>query len=1032
MTCCRWFRQAGLVLTAAIALVFATGIGFGERPADVGSRATLEEIRHWNRVGRSGDAERAARANLKEAERAFGSESVEAAEILDELAVALRRGGKSAEPEALEVCQRAVRIKKQVVGDKDPRYATSLYNLGLLYLVRKEFKQALSVLKETFEIRKMALNRNHPDVAKSLLSLGSVQHDLGNYAEGLALTEQAVEIEEIALGKANPERAYGLNALAVAHYSTGDFSGAIPLFEEAIDLWERSKTPNQQVIALCYHNLGAVCDEMGDHERAIGLLERALRLREEQFGVSHPLVAGTLSVLADALQAKGDLSRGKACYKRAVQIVETAAPPDPDLGWYRSKLGWLYLEEGDYARAWDTLVRALNELEAAHGPDHPDLWMSLRGLAMAAWNLGETEAARPYYERTLTLVRKTSGLNHPDFGRTLAEYSAFLLATGDSLGALDRALVAAEVNREHLRLTARGIAERQALQYASKMGTGLDVAFDALSGTLGSRSGDFVRSGWNALIRSRALVLDEVAERARLVGSAGDVLDVAKRLETARNRLANLMVRAPSGESPERDRELIAQARKDVERAETELAARSRSFRTMHDRAALGWDQVVSALPPGSALVSYAGYREGRRRSILAFVLGTDRTPRAVALGSADEIDRLILHWRSLAGKPPGGGSRGVARAEAECRTAGDAIRVRVWDPFSNLLGGSRMVFIVPDGSLNLLNVAALPKLDSGYLIESPYVMHYLSTERDIVSAGGRPVKGIGLLAVGGASFDRQEVQPSGESAPPLASVEPPTRASPAATYREALADCERFRSLRFEPLPETVREVDEISEFWGRADESVVLEGEYAGERAVKERIAGRRVAHFATHGFFLDRNCGRPDEAGRAGERGIGGITSERIPPAPLKTALSPFLLSGLALAGANLRASVGPGEEDGILTAEEIVSLDLSGLDWVVLSACDTGLGDVRSGEGVLGLRRAFEVAGAGTLIMSLWAVEDRSTRDWMAVLYEGRFRSNLETAEAVREANLSALRSLRDQGRATHPFYWAAFVAVGGWR
>ncbi|RPH56344.1 MAG: tetratricopeptide repeat protein, partial [Acidobacteria bacterium] len=288
-----WHTQmsSALSIVVAIVSVFVMGIAAAAQPADVGAPASLEEIRYWNRVGRSADAERAARVSLKEAERVLGPESTAAAEILDELAVALRRGGKGAEPEALEVCQRAVRINKQAVGGKDRRYATSLYNLGLLYLVRRELKQALSVLKETLEIRKLALNRNHPDVAKSLLALGSVQHDLGNYAEGLALTEQAVEIEEITLGKANPERAYGLNALAVAHYSTGDFSGAIPLFEEAIDLWERSDTPNPQVMALCYHNLGAVCDEMGDHERAIGLLERALRLREEQFGMSHPLVA---------------------------------------------------------------------------------------------------------------------------------------------------------------------------------------------------------------------------------------------------------------------------------------------------------------------------------------------------------------------------------------------------------------------------------------------------------------------------------------------------------------------------------------------------------------------------------------------------------------------------------------------------------------------------------------------------------------------------------------------------------------------
>jgi CHAT domain-containing protein len=140
----------------------------------------------------------------------------------------------------------------------------------------------------------------------------------------------------------------------------------------------------------------------------------------------------------------------------------------------------------------------------------------------------------------------------------------------------------------------------------------------------------------------------------------------------------------------------------------------------------------------------------------------------------------------------------------------------------------------------------------------------------------------------------------------------------------------------------------------------------------------------------------------------------------------------LSGLALAGANRRAAAGEAEEDGILTAEEIASLDLSQVGWVVLSACDTGAGDVRAGEGVFGLRRAFQVAGAGTLIMSLWSVDDEATRRWMEALYEGRFESDLDTAAAARRASLDVLREQRARNGSTHPFTWGAFVAAGDWR
>jgi CHAT domain-containing protein len=135
---------------------------------------------------------------------------------------------------------------------------------------------------------------------------------------------------------------------------------------------------------------------------------------------------------------------------------------------------------------------------------------------------------------------------------------------------------------------------------------------------------------------------------------------------------------------------------------------------------------------------------------------------------------------------------------------------------------------------------------------------------------------------------------------------------------------------------------------------------------------------------------------------------------------------------MAGANRRVHAAPGEEDGNLTAEEVSALDLEGVEWAVLSACETGLGALTAGEGVLGLRRAFQAAGARTVIMSLWSVEDRATRRWMEALYRARVGQQLDTADAVRQASLTVLRERRTRGQTTNPFYWAGFVAAGDWR
>ena len=197
-------------------------------------------------------------------------------------------------------------------------------------------------------------------------------------------------------------------------------------------------------------------------------------------------------------------------------------------------------------------------------------------------------------------------------------------------------------------------------------------------------------------------------------------------------------------------------------------------------------------------------------------------------------------------------------------------------------------------------------------------------------------------------------------------------------------------------------------------------LTGDQADEAAIKKNAPGRRILHLATHAYSLSQRCGStPRTMELLGQSSIiGDGLLQR---------------SGLAVAGANRRgdATSVAGAEDGILMAEEIASLDLSGVEWAVLSACDTGVGRVLAGEGVVGLRRAFEVAGAGTLIMSLWAVDDGAARVWMRKLYEERL-AGLSTAEAVGKAGLEIIEAQRGQGRTTHPYFWGSFVAAGDWR
>jgi len=551
---------------------------------------------------------------------------------------------------------------------------------------------------------------------------------------------------------------------------------------------------------------------------------------------------------------------------------------------------------------------------------------------------------------------------------------------------------------------------------------------------------------FDAVIKSRALVLDEMAARRRVRTEAAhpELAPLWAKLTSARQRLANLVVRGPGDQPSQQYLALVEDARQEKELAERALADKSTGFRDQLARGEIGLDEVRAALPAHSALVAFdlyertlfanssttgveppSGKRPRPRRTVpsyAAFVINADEPGISmVPLGSAAGVDALVVGWRKEATGIPD--SDAEQEAERAYRSAGSALRHRVWDPIASHLKDATTVFVVPDGTLNLVSLAALPAGQTKYLIDGGPVIHYLSAERDLVMGGPAAGGNDGLLAVGGADFDDSTLFTKG------AARSRPKPAVPAGVTTQSpsvRAGCGDLQSLQFEPLEGTRKEIHEVAKLWTDSPADV-LENRGASEAAFKHSAAGHRVLHLATHGFFLGSDC-----SPAVGTRSVGGLSTSRTTHSNAGLNENPLLLSGLALAGANRRDAAGPDDEDGILTGEEVAGLNLDGVEWAVLSACDTGLGALKVGEGVFGLRRAFQVAGVRTVIMSLWPVEDYAALDWMRALYAGRLQKHLSTSDAMREASLTVLRARRAKGQSTHPFYWSGFVAAGDWR
>ena len=922
--------------------------------------------------------------------------------------------------------------------------AASLNGLAILLRTTGDYAGARRLFERALSIRERALGPNHPDVAETLEGMAILLAGTGDYAGARPLFERTLTIREQNLGPDHRDVVLAVGNLANFLLSMGDYAAARPLFERALAGTEKLLGPDHPRVALVLNNLARLDLASGDIATALKLDERALAIVERALVPNHTAVARALVNLGEVRVAAGDFAGARPLYDQALSIREKALGADhPDVASVLDALGSVRLAVGDTAGAREAYQRSLAIRENALGPENPEVTASLVGIANVLRKRNGLAAALPLMERAVAITEKGLGPHHPDMAEVLAQLARVRAQLGDSVTALGEALRAEDIGREHLHLTAETLPERQALAYASSRPSGLDVALSIIAGKVAAAQR---RDVWSDVVRSRAIVLDEMARRHRTTtGLAHCSRDIA----SASERLANLLVRGRGGESLEQYRSLVETARQERESAERKLAESCNGFREDQARWRIGIDEVAHAVPSGWALVAYALYHplsapagvalvdsvSSRRlptqtggsmhdepASYIAFVLRDgQQDPDVVPIGSAARIDSLVPLWKEAATLEAGVPRTGAPRQRRIYRVQAARLREAAWDPVAKHLGGATKVFIVPDGALSLVSFATLPTGDSTYLVETGPLIQYLTAERDLVPGLSEPEAGRGLLAIGGPAFD---LKPSSTT---IAALTPP-----ADGFRGGPPVCADFRDVRFPPLPATVGEVRDVAARWTRSSglpdsDARILTGAAATETAFRSAVSGCRVLHLATHGFFLAGDC-----ASSANDRGIGRLVQKSPRQPESGEVQNPLQLSGLALAGANHRDQTLAGQDDGILTAEEIASLDLSSISWAVLSACETGLGTVRAGEGVFGLRRAFQVAGAKTLIMSLWSVEDQSAREWMARLYEARLVKHLSTAEAVRAASLGVLRERRAKGESTHPFYWGAFVAAGDWR
>ncbi|CAK9099730.1 Nephrocystin-3 [Durusdinium trenchii] len=934
----------------------------------------------YHRMGDFAQAEPLYQQALEIRQRVLGTDHPDYATSLHNLAGVYKNMGDYAKAEPRY--QQALEIRRRVLGTDHPHYATSLNNLARLYKAMGDYARAEPLYQQALEIRQRVLGTDHPDYAANLHNLAALYQSQGNFAQAEPLYRQALEIRERVLGTDHPSYATSLNNLAALYGAMGAYARAEPLYRQALEINKKVLGTEHPSYASSLNNLAALYQAMGDFANAEPLMRQALEINRKVLGTDHPSYATSLHNLALLHESMGDSANAEPLYQQALEIRERVLGTDhPDYAANLHNLAALYQSQGNFAQAEPLMRQALEIYERVLGTDHPDYATSLNNLALLYNNMGDSAKAEPLYRQALEIRERALGTDHPDYATSLNNLAGLYKGMGDSAQAVPLAEQATAIIRRQLEATSLVQSERQQLAMLKENRVFLDNLLDvSLSADLPAAETWNEVVVWKGSVFVRQQALRELREQddPALTALLDELTDVARRRST-------LLFQTPTPEQAAARRDQLATLAERQEQLEAELLRESATFRTGQEAATVTAAGLQTLLPRGSVLVDFLE-SSGR---LLAFVVTADEVER-VELGALQDLTPLIDTWRTE-----------ILNGQGTDSDAAHALRDRLWEPLAPHLGEAQTVLLAPDGVLTSLPFAALPGSEPGrYLLEEvtlttlPFPqMLKLWQDQERAQASES------LLLVGDVDFDAQPAVPT------------PDDQSPLLVQSRGLRAVTGNAQVVFPPLPGTKREIAFLDGLHSTLFPEAVrttLAASQATEAALREQVRGQEVVHLATHGFFAP-----PDVLSLARS------TEQETEPPRIQSpdedhrnkfqGHPPGVLSGVVLAGANRPLEIDDlGADDGILTAAEVQELPLRSTNLVVLSACETGLGQVAGGEGVLGLQRAFHMAGARNVVTSLWQVDDAGTAALMSLFYRNLWEHDQSPSTALRNAQLSLLK------------------------
>ncbi|HIJ82571.1 MAG: hypothetical protein HW380_2080 [Magnetococcales bacterium] len=935
------------------------------------------------------------------------------------------------------------------VSKEDPKLREIQTGLAESLRFQARFDEAANILDALLALPETADEAGQTAHSQALGARARLHEDRGQLDQAEGYYHQVLELETKLLGENHPNTLSTQSDLAGVLRRKGQLVKAEKMFLDAYERFRRLLGPKHPSTLVAANDFSLTLEEEGLYETAEPLFRMVYNLSGEVFGPEHPSTLANLNNLAMLYESQGNFEKSEPLYQRAIAAAKkNRGDKHPDTIAFVNNLAYLQMLQGKYDKAGELFVEVLAAWNQTLGEENPKTLKALNNLARTRLSEKKLDVAGPLFEKALRLRTSVLGEKHPDTQRTMLDTGRLLLARGQLDQAKEVLTKTLQLNEETLGQehpytfeTRNALAD--VLEKAKDMQGALEMrrqgfmhrnrfldrvlwvagantregyirlhrpeldSFLTLLTRMPETGGDVARQALEVSLERKGLLL-KISSEVQQIASMGQdpkLAEMSARLKTLRKKFTALTLSGPTLQTGVRHLAYLGILEEKIERLEGELGRASQKFR--QSIAKVGVDDIISHLPEDSLLVDFFVYHSDDKEKLLAATLtmeGDEPRFSLIPYDNYEDIKTLITQFRESI--------QGEDVEEEEMKKVGHDLYSQLWGPIAKEVEAPKKVFVIPDGLLNIAPFNALVNDEDEFLLRA-VDLYILQSSRNLIPQELGQAKGP-IFIVAGPDYDSK----TNVAAEDLEVLDKRRRSSEMPDAMRGASG--GMRGLKFDPLPGAEKEGKVIMQTIGHRQswETVFFKKQVAREQVLREITASPEILHIATHGFFL-----QPDTTLKKRLLKMQRGADLNIPP----PGDNPLLRAGLAFAGINQSAPF-LGEvdtdNDGVLTAMEVLGLNLGGTRVAVLSACETGLGEIHEGEGVYGLRRAFNEAGVQTVVNSLWEVSDAGTQALMTLFY-GKLMKGTPAHDALRESQIELL----DSSEWSNPYIWSAFFLVG---